>query len=89
MGLNFDHVNDRLQNPNDALPEHEFEYWVNKTAALIGRSYIQTFGLVRSWPLEKIKRRYIECTKHCPEQTKPAIRWWALRKREREVSTGN
>ena len=81
--LNFDHLQTRFTQPRTDLPENEYEFWVNKTAKLIGRSYIQTAKLVEKWPLEKIKRRYIEATKHCPELTKPHIRWWALRKQEK------
>lgn len=60
-----------------------FEHWVDKTAKLIGRSYIQTFKLVQDWPEHKIERRYKEAV-NCGPMTKPAVRWWSLRKKERE-----
>ncbi len=58
-----------------------FEEAVHQTSKLIGRSYIATFKLVQDWPLHKIERRYKEAM-NCSELTKPAIRWWSLRKRE-------
>jgi hypothetical protein len=45
---------------------------------------MQTFKMIEGWPLLKIKQRYLYCTKHCPEQTKPDIRWWSLRKHDKE-----
>jgi hypothetical protein len=62
--------------------QSDFEKYVDLTAKLIGRSYIQTFKLVEGWPLHKIERRYKEAI-NCPPLTKPAIRWWSLRKQER------
>lgn len=60
-----------------------FEEWVDKTAKLIGRSYIQTFKLVQDWPEHKIERRFKEAMDCGPDIT-PAVKWWWLRKRERE-----
>jgi hypothetical protein len=71
----------RYQTPKQIAPEHPYEYWVNKTAKLIGRSYIQTAVLVKDWPLHKIERRFKEAI-NCHEQTTPTIRWWSLRKQE-------
>ncbi len=82
MGINFQHIEARLKKPDTSLPEHSYEHWVNLTAKLIGRPYITTAKLVEKWPLEKIVRRYEQATKHCPVMSKPAIHWWALRKRE-------
>lgn len=59
--------------------EHEFAHYVNLTAKLIKRPYMTTFKIVEQWPLEKIKQRYVLCTKHAG--TMPGdVKWWWLRK---------
>ena len=69
------------------LPDTPYEFWVNKTAKLLGRPYMRIHKIFEreGWYLDKIHRRYIECTKHCPDLTEPNIRWWALRKKEIET----
>lgn len=71
----------------------EFEHYVHLTSKLIGRPYIQTAKLMEKWPLEKIIRRYEECTKHAgappegkTEEQWRAMLWWSKRKRELEES---
>lgn len=59
----------------------EYENYIHLTAKLIKRSYIATAKLVEKWPLEKIIRRYEECTKHAG--TMPGdVKWWWLRKKD-------
>jgi hypothetical protein len=72
----------QVQPPTPTKAMSNFEEWVDKTAKLIGRSYIQTFKLVQDWPEHKIERRYKEAMA-CSPLTKPAIRWWSLRKRDK------
>lgn len=57
--------------------EHEFEYWVNKTAKLIDRPYFQTFTMVKKWSLEKIIRHYNLATKHNGDMPSNVYWWWA------------
>lgn len=59
--------------------EHEFEFWVNKTAKLINRPYYATFKLIEKWPVELIIRRYELSTKHAGNMP-PDVKWWWLRK---------
>lgn len=59
----------------------EYENYVQLTSKLINRPYITTAKLVERWPLEKIIRRYEECTKHAG--TMPGdVKWWWLRKKD-------
>lgn len=76
---------DKYKNQKPTKEPSPFEQAVHKTSKLIGRSYMQTFKLVQDWPLHKIERRYKEAM-NCSEFTKPAIRWWSLRKQEKERS---
>lgn len=64
--------------------EHEFAHWVNLTAKLINRPYFATFRLVEKWPVEKIIRRYELSTKHAGDMPE-AVKWWWLRKQEKDV----
>ena len=75
---------DRYTKPSDEAPaaHSNFEHWVDLTAKLIGRSYMQTFKLVQDWPEHKIERRYKEAMSCNRELTTPVIRWWSLRKQE-------
>lgn len=77
-----------------AAPDVEaFEHYVHLTSKLIKRPYIQTAKLMETWTLEKIIRRYEECTKHAgtpPDGVSSgewsAILWWSKRKRESRPS---
>jgi hypothetical protein len=80
--INFNHVTERLKEPDTTLPEHEYEHYVKLTSLLIKRSYMQTAKLVEKWPLDKIKRRYWDCKKDSRSKIPPDVRWWAMRKRE-------
>lgn len=65
--------------------KHKFEHYVQLTSELIDRKYFATFKLVESWPIDKIIRRYEECTKHAG--TMPGnVKWWWLRKQEKEAN---
>lgn len=74
-----------VQRPTPTKAMSNFEEWVDKTAKLLGRSYIQTFKLVEHWPEHKIERRYKEAINCGPDIT-PAIKWWWLRKKEKTAS---
>lgn len=76
--LSFEHLNLRVEKET----EYEFEHWVNLTAKLIKRPYFQTFKMVEKWPVEKIVRRYQECTKHAGNMPGD-VKWWYLRKIEK------
>lgn len=70
-----------------------YEHYVHLTSKLLEPSllrmgvkkngiYIATHKLVEKWPLEKISRRYDECTKHAG--TMPGdVKWWWLRKSDK------
>lgn len=60
--------------------QHEFEHWIEKTSKLIKRPYIQTFRLVKDWPLEKIIRHYELATKHNGDMPED-VKWWWERKK--------
>lgn len=62
-----------------------FAHWVRLTSELIGRSYIQTAKLVDDWPLHKIERRWKQAM-DCGPNITPAIKWWWMRKKEKERS---
>jgi len=81
--MDFSGVLERLKNPIENLPDHQYEYWINKTSKLIKRSYIQTHKLVEAekLSLEQIIDRFELSTKHngnCP----PDKCWWGKRKKE-------
>lgn len=66
-----------------------YEHYVHLTSKLIKRSYIATHKLVEDWPIDKISRRYDECTKHAgtpPDGMSSsewsAILWWSKRKKD-------
>ena len=73
----------QLPQAEESAHESEYALLVDKTAKLIGRSYIQTHALVKNWPLHLIERRYKEATNCNQGFTKPAMRWWSLRKRDK------
>lgn len=59
-----------------------YEHYIDLTSKLIKRPYITTAKLVETWPVEKIIRRYEECTKHAG--TIPGdVKWWWLRKKDK------
>lgn len=58
-----------------------FERYVQKTAELIKRPYIQTFKLVEDWQEHKIIRRYNECVEYNGSIPKDVL-WWSLRKKD-------
>jgi hypothetical protein len=69
-----------------------YEHYVHLTSKLIKLSYIATHKLVQDWPLDKITRRYDECTKHAgpPPEGKTvadwqAMLWWSKRKKDKET----
>ena len=59
-----------------------FEEYVEKTAKLINRPYIQTFKMVEDWQLHKIVRRYKECVAYKGAIPKNVL-WWSLRKKDK------
>lgn len=65
-----------------ARPLPVFEEYVEKTAKLINRPYIQTFKMVEDWQLHKIIRRYKECISYSGAIPKDVL-WWSLRKRDK------
>lgn len=66
----------RYTKPDTSAPNHEYEDYIKKTSLLIEKSYIATAKMVETWPLDTIKRRYHDAVK----DSKPAMRWWCLRK---------
>lgn len=58
----------------------EFAMYVDLTAKLIDRSYMQTFKLVDKWALHKIKRRYDEAK----ATSNPQKYWWGKRKMDKQ-----
>ena len=72
----------RLSIDEKARPLPVFEEYVEKTARLINRPYIQTFKMVEDWQLHKIIRRYKECISYSGAIPKDVL-WWSLRKRDK------
>lgn len=73
-----------------------YEHYVHLTSKIIKRSYMATHKLVETWPIEKISRRYDQCTKHAgtpPDGLSSsewsAILWWSKRKRDKQETSGN
>lgn len=66
----------------EVKPVSPFEEYVEKTAKLINRPYIQTFKLVEDWQLHKIIRRYKECMSYSGTIPKNVL-WWSLRKKDK------
>lgn len=65
----------------DEKSEDTYAHYVSETAKLLKRPYITVHKMVESWPIDKIIRRYEECTKHAG--TMPGdVKWWWLRKQE-------
>jgi hypothetical protein len=56
----------------------EFAMYVDLTAKLINRPYMQTFKLVDTWALHKIKRRYDEAI----AKENPQKYWWGMRRKD-------
>ncbi len=65
-----------------ANPPPVFAEYVEKTAKLIDRPYMQTFKMVEDWQLHKIIRRYKECMSYSGAIPKDVL-WWSLRKRDK------
>lgn len=64
-------------------PAEERAYYIKATAHLIGRTVEYTEELVAKWPTKKVKKRYNEVTWYgMGSVPPPAVKWWALRKRE-------
>ena len=76
----------RPTHTEESKHDSPYAYWVDLTAKLIGRSYIQTHGLVKTWPLHKIERRYKEAMNCNRELTTPVKRWWSLRKQDKSTA---
>ena len=72
----------RFSIDENARPLPVFEEYVEKTAELINRPYIQTFKMVEDWQLHKIIRRYKECISYSGAIPKDIL-WWSLRKRDK------
>lgn len=86
QNIDFTHIQKRLQNPRTDLPENQYEYWVDKTAKLLKRKYMQVHLIFEKekWTLEKIRDRYKQCTERNGEMPKDVL-WWYLRKQDKET----
>ena len=68
------------QKTKEAKHASEFAMYVDLTAKLIERPYMQTFKLVDKWALHKIKRRYDEAK----ATSNPQKYWWGKRKMDKQ-----
>ena len=73
---------DYLSKKTNPAP-HERGYWAGETAKMLGRTVKQVLGLTRAWPLERLRNRFLECSK----ADQPARLWWGLRKKDKTIST--
>ena len=93
-GIDFSALKERLKNPTDDLPNFPYEFWVNKTAKLLKKPYIQVHGIIarEELTLEEIVRRYNNATKHNGDMLPEVYWWWRRRveyKNEKEKSIPN
>lgn len=62
--------------------EYEYEHWVNLTAKMLKRPYIQVHRLVQDLPLSEIRHRYILATKHNGDMPSYVYWWWYRKTRK-------
>ena len=74
-----------LKNYQPEEPVPIFEKYVNLTAKLINRPYMQTFKLVQDWQTHTLIRRYNECMEYQGEIPSDVL-WWSMRKKDNNGS---
>ena len=54
-------------------------YWIQETATMLKKPFLQILGIVKDWPTEWIEDMYLTCSK----AEEPSRLWWGLRKKNK------